>query len=975
MKAPVWWGTHVAGFFLFSLVAVLLRGSGAEAAEASPGVSMLAFDRMGAGVPAGWRVEGDGYEWSAEAQAGPLGAGAARIRFDGRGAVTLSSPALRLRKDRTHAVRLLARSEPAGARISLAIRDNGQFPDGASNEALETSETVTDGWRSYTLQGALPAIPGEFFFLRFSVSGEGCTIWIDGLWLGEAAGSVDEQTVFPARAAAVVLTPESPWGLVTGDAPMRARVVAVGADKPGCRLDMRAVHTTGLTRELAPVALDDTGIWSGTVEVTGDAGARYGMVRLEATVADAGGVALSPVGETLLSRAPVPVPGPLEDSPFGIHVTQREPDLAVVSALGYKWCRIHDAAGSTKWGYIEPEPGTWIWYDDEVELRRRNGMMVLGMLDSSPPWASGVTHEGYWSVYGVPRNIDDWRNYVRRVVGHYAGSIDRWEVWNEPWNNMPKGFMFFQGGGPEEYVELLKAASEEAKQVNPNATIVGVDTYPFQWDQAVLALGAYPYYDVLSFHRYDHTLHGRPDDAIAFEAARLRAEQAKYGDPKPIELTEGGPDVSLYHGSFFSFADPGLTGDWSRNTDQYARMYLSSIANGIVRFSAYTVHGEPGAYGAPTHGLAEAGPLLRPMHLTVSALAQFVEGATYKERLNPTLDISAFVFEQPNARYFSEEPSTVVALIAHGEEPEPLPRPIPGGVRCFDRWGNPVEAPAQAGCSIVYLVATDDTRAALLESLAPVPPAAAWEPGVEGLVKALLGSLAQAGPPLWTLFSSQGSLAVLADDTGVTMANRSSLRTDEALAKRFRFSGIPTPLSNEVKIAGASVAGWVDVAVGEGVWSAVFSAVPEGGAGAWRFVTLAVAPRAVDQGGAGAEGAVALLMCWEEAVGAGSVIGMRETLPDSPFCALMAMPNSNVITRPDYFVTMLHGMVGVGMEGSDITIEKTAVADGLVMAFGTWDTSSPFTGPMHMGMTALMARDGDSWRLASLTVGPEMPPQ
>lgn len=969
-------GTSGMRLALLALAGLLVGSLGASGAESGLGESMLTFDRMGAGAPAGWRVDGADHEWTTETEAGPLGPGAARIRFEGRGSVTMSSPARRLQKERTHAARIWARSEPAGVRLSLAIRDNGQFPDGAVNEALETVATLTDTWQSYTLQGPLPVIPGDFYFLRLSTGGEDCTVWIDGLWLGEAEAPIDGQTEFPTRAAAVTLTPEAPWGVVNGDAPMRATARVAGVSEPGCRLRLRAVHTTGPAADLPTLDLDAGGAWSGVVEVVGDVAAPYGMVRLEATVVDASGRALSPMGETLLSRAPVPVPGPIDESPFGIHVSLREPDLTVAAKLGYKWCRIHDASGTTKWGYIEPEPGNWIWHDDTIALALRHGIKVLGLLDSSPPWASGVTHEGYWSVYGVPRNIDDWRNYVRRVVGHYAGLIDRWEVWNEPWNNMPRGFMFFQNGSPEIYVELMKAAYEETKQANPNATVVGVSTYPFQWDQAVLALGGYPYFDVLSFHRYDHMLYGRPDDAIAFETMRINAEQAKYGEPKPLELTEGGPDVSLFHGSFHSFADPRLSGDWSRNTDQYARMFLTVIANRIERFIAYTIHGEPGAYGTTSHGLLEAGPLLRPMHLTVAALAQFVEGAEYKQRLNPTRDISAFVFEQPNPRYFAAEPSTVVALIAHGEEPEVLPRPIPAGVRCFDRWGNPTDAPAQAGCSIVYLVATGDAEAALLESLQPAAAATPYEPGVEGLIKALLGSLAQAGPPLWSLFTSQGSLAVIADDAGTAVACRESLRTDAALAGRFRLPGAPVPsAAPEVKIAGASIACWLEVAVGDRAWSMSLSAVPDGADGAWRLVTLAVAPQEAARPEATVNPALSVLARWEEGVGAGSVVGLRDTLTDDRFCMLMAVPNSNVITRPDYFVTLLHGMVGVGMEGSSIAVEKTVGAPGMVTAFGIWDTASPFTGAMHMGMTAIMLWDGESWRIAGLTVGPAMPPQ
>jgi hypothetical protein len=364
---------------------------------------------------------------------------------------------------------------------------------------------------------------------------------------------------------------------------MRAPATVVGATTSEARLLLRAVHTSGIIRDQPSIRLDGQPVRSGTIEVTGKPGQLFGMTRLEATVVGANGAPLSAMNQTLLARVPLPVPRPLAASPFGIHVGFREPELTIAANLGHKWCRAHDASGSTKWGLLERERGKWSWQDDAITLPGKHGLSILGLLDTSPPWASGVAGEGYWSIYGAPRNLDDWRNYVRAVVGRYAGVIDRWEVWNEPWLNAGS-FLFFQNGDPRKYQELLKGAYAEAQRVNPKAIIVGIDTFPAQWDQAVLAAGAYPFYDVMSFHRYDHSLHAQPHDALAFEAGRLRRAQAKYGKPKPLELTEGGPDVALYQGSFFSFADEHLTGDWQRGADQYARMFLGLIAAGYAEF-------------------------------------------------------------------------------------------------------------------------------------------------------------------------------------------------------------------------------------------------------------------------------------------------------------------------------------------------------------------------------------------------------
>jgi hypothetical protein len=47
--------------------------------------NLLSFERMGVGAPAGWKVGGNDYSWSAETSEGPLGVGAARIEFKGSG--------------------------------------------------------------------------------------------------------------------------------------------------------------------------------------------------------------------------------------------------------------------------------------------------------------------------------------------------------------------------------------------------------------------------------------------------------------------------------------------------------------------------------------------------------------------------------------------------------------------------------------------------------------------------------------------------------------------------------------------------------------------------------------------------------------------------------------------------------------------------------------------------------------------------
>ncbi|HOF38906.1 MAG TPA: hypothetical protein PLD73_02460 [Candidatus Hydrogenedentes bacterium] len=696
---------------LFMLVAAF------GAAQTQPGVSsnghVFNLERFGAGVPGGWLLDGSDYTWEADTGPGRIGPGAGRLLFGDHGRIEITSPARHLESGRAYTLLLWFRSEPADAALSVSLHDN----ETRQTLAFEQAATATREWQQLRLTHVLPKAGKDCYYLRLSANGANTTLWLDGLWLGatEAEPPADWQPEW--HAAAVAVEPDAPWGVVAGTGPVRYRIRVAGATAPGAQLQTRIVSTSGETASQPPIPLDTTGSWTGTAEITGDIANRFGMFRVEATVVAPSGTALSPMTETLLARAPEPFPAPFRDSYFGIHAKLIAPDLEAMARLGYKWLRLHDASGITKWGLIEPEPGRWLWYDDEVALAREKGFFILGLLDSAPPWDSGAEEEGYFSIYSAPKNLENWRNYVRRVVAHYKGAIDDWEVWNEPWN--PIGF--FKGGNPQLYTELLKIAFTETRAVHPEAVIVGIDTWPPYWDAMTLAAGAYDYYDVLSFHRYDPGMHGYPNDPIDRVAKRLRTAQENYGEPKPLLFSEGGPDVTVFHGSFFSFAEPALTGDWSWCADQYARMFLTTIASGTQRFFAYSVHNQP-HHGESTHMMVEPGPLLRPLHLTAAALAHFVDGAHYVERLQPAHDISAHVFAQPHDRPYAAGGCTVVVLHANGLDPEPLPRPLPADTASCDRWGNPCALPTEALRSPVYLVAAGSAASALTSALAPAEP-------------------------------------------------------------------------------------------------------------------------------------------------------------------------------------------------------------------------------------------------------------
>lgn len=682
-------------------VAVRVAPTQSDAPRQAGNLAPLA--RMGVGLPSAWTERSQDATWTAETGEGPFGPGAGKIVLGPNGRLSLETRPVRIRYGHPHTLSLSVRSDKPGATVGLAVQPSDSW-QGFGDQVEPGTE-----WTRMVARGTLPPSADERYWLQLIVSGKNQTVWIDGLSLVEG----DSEVFTPEPSVTVV--PTQPWGVFEHRGRPSADVTVVGA-APGSELALTLTHVDGRTATLPNAKLSGRGVDRVRITPNEALTRDYGLVRLVGQVVGADGQPAGEAGETLLAHVPPQVAGERPDSPFGTHVTLREPDITAVARLGFKWCRLHDASILTKWALVEPKPGEWTWYDNEMRLARRRGLMICGMLCSSPPWASGHAGEtGYFSIYYPPTDLDQWGEYVRRTVARYSRWIDRWEVWNEPWgNSLEQGF--FRGGTPEQYAALLRRAYSEAKEANPDATILGIDTYDGAWDQAVLAAGAYESYDLLSFHRYESSLCGGPDDVFARKAAELAETQRQYGEPKPLENTEGGPGTSN-KGSFFSFAQPATDGDWDYWADQVPRYYLGNLAAGVTRFYLYSLHNDH-RYGQPNSWmLVEPGFLAKPLTISTSALISFLEGAQHETRLTPAAGSSAHWFVQPERRWYGPAGSVVVVAISDGAIDVPLTQPLPDGVTCYDRWGNVRPAPTSLGRQPVYIVAPAAQQDALRVAL------------------------------------------------------------------------------------------------------------------------------------------------------------------------------------------------------------------------------------------------------------------
>jgi hypothetical protein len=192
----------------------------------------------------------------------------------------------------------------------------------------------------------------------------------------------------------------------------------------------------------------------------------------------------------------------------GLERPSRERVLLMEEAtdLGVKWSREEiawanlerDGKGHIQWDVYDP----WI-----NELRKRN-FNIVGTIQTTPSWASGVPmHIPDWYWY-VPRDPQDFVDFAYEVALHYRGKIDVWEIWNE--QDVDITFKCNGCDTARIYADMLAGSYAAIKRANPRATVLigGLSIHDYNnngmafLDRVVAASGGRLNFDILSIHPY-----------------------------------------------------------------------------------------------------------------------------------------------------------------------------------------------------------------------------------------------------------------------------------------------------------------------------------------------------------------------------------------------------------------------------------------------------------------------------------------
>lgn len=274
---------------------------------------------------------------------------------------------------------------------------------------------------------------------------------------------------------------------------------------------------------------------------------------------------------------------PIPTSLFGMHIHHMLRGAAQPTpwpAIPFGTWRLWDAYAA--WPWVEPEKGKWDFanLDKYVSQAEQNRIDVLLPLGLSPTWASARPTEksGYSPGYAAePRDLNDWRNYVRTIATRYKGRVHAYEMWNEP--NLKN----FYTGSLTQLMQLVSVAYQTLKEIDP-AIIVCSPAFTaaggIPMFEQYMKAGGTRYADAIGYHLYVSP--GLPEEMVGL-IQQVREIMTRNGAAnKPIWNTETGWAIQNKQ----SVVKQALSPDEAAS--YLARSFVLSWASGVSRFYWYS---------------------------------------------------------------------------------------------------------------------------------------------------------------------------------------------------------------------------------------------------------------------------------------------------------------------------------------------------------------------------------------------------
>jgi hypothetical protein len=399
-----------------------------------------------------------------------------------------------------------------------------------SRDEIDTSVALSMQWARYSVSGYVVPLFSSMYVFHLSCND---TVCLDNVQVEE--GALTEY--LPNKSIEIGVDTPTRWCLTGDTVRFTVRATAESKEKLSLHYQVTDLWNSVLDSGEQYVFPGDSDILGLTMEKTG-------IFQLKVQDVQSGSS----------SRAVLGVFPRHGDSTgrsdfLGTHFIATVPDTTnaflASEAMGVGFVRLHDFSDFCHWYRVEPQKGSFVWHDAEIQMLRKRGFEIIANLGFAPLWAS--RKDAQMSAYqpgwtnALPRDTSEWKEYIAQVVQHYKTIIHYWEIWNEPYAKS------FFDGSPEEYVRLLQLAYAVIKNIDSSAIVIGGCFSPHaeKWMQAVIMDHALSFMDAVSYHEYwdAAAVNVSPNDTVPVLVQHIRdlvALMKEYGEVKPLFMTEGG---------------------------------------------------------------------------------------------------------------------------------------------------------------------------------------------------------------------------------------------------------------------------------------------------------------------------------------------------------------------------------------------------------------------------------------------------
>lgn len=211
------------------------------------------------------------------------------------------------------------------------------------------------------------------------------------------------------------------------------------------------------------------------------------------------------------------------------------------------------AAGATVsrtplyWDGVQPTKGTWNWstYDRIIGAYSGRGMRVIVNVSGAPDWARQNCGT---SCVLAPASLPDFSAFVKAIADRYGTRLAGIEIYNEP-----NSYAYWGAAAdPEFYKQVLCAGYSGARSATVQLPVAGGSLAPnmknangdIRMDQylsRMLAAGAAPCMDAISFHPYPFSSDlTSPGSYFQQDFAQIRALRDYYRPSLRLWVSETG---------------------------------------------------------------------------------------------------------------------------------------------------------------------------------------------------------------------------------------------------------------------------------------------------------------------------------------------------------------------------------------------------------------------------------------------------